>query len=64
MHSLRGRVLVVVLSGLEGPAMPEETLKEHFVEFDWIESHTYPDAVQLFFLRHWRDALDAVQNYT
>ena len=44
--------------------MPEETLKEHFVEFDWIESHTYPDAVQLFFLRHWRDALDAVQNYT
>lgn len=64
VHSLKDRVPVVFLSGLQDPAMPEETLKEHFVEFDWIEFHTYPDAGQLLFFKHWRDALDAVQKYT
>lgn len=64
VHSLKDRVPVVFLSGLQDPAMQEETLKEHFVEFDWIEFHTYPDAGQLLFFKHWRDALDAVEKYT
>ncbi len=63
VHSLKGRVPVHFLSGLQDPAMPEETLKEHFVEFDWIDFRTYPDAGQLLFFKHWRDALDAIQKY-
>lgn len=63
IHSARDLFPIHFLSGLQDPSMPAETLKEHQMEFDWIDFRFFPDSGQLLLFERWDDVLDLVDAY-
>jgi len=61
--SLKGRIPVHFLNGLQDPQVPPETLREHQEEYPWIDWSVHPDAGQLLFFLKWPQILDRVGRY-
>jgi len=61
IETMRGRIPVHFLNGLQDPQVPPATLEEHRRDYDWIDFHVYPDAGQLVFFLKWRDVLPLIE---
>ena len=63
LESLKGRVPVIFMSGLDDPQLTRETIHELQREHAWIEWHLFEDAGQLMFFKHWTDVLSEASRF-